>query len=155
MPRDASSYSQRTMRKAAKLLYRIAAILFLLFAAGHTAGFLTFHPATAEAIAVQEGMRRVGFEFSGNTATWYGLFTGFGLFVSGYQLFTAFLAWRLSRASGAEVAMARSLGWALFGMQVVNLALCVRYFGSIQVIFATMCAATVGAAALQTRPAPE
>ena len=47
------------MRKVAKVLYRIAAVLFLLFAAGHTAGFLTFHPQATDAIAVQEAMHRV------------------------------------------------------------------------------------------------
>jgi hypothetical protein len=38
----------------ATLLYRIAAGLFILFAIGHTSGFLSFRPSTGEGLAVLE-----------------------------------------------------------------------------------------------------
>jgi hypothetical protein len=140
------------MRKMAKAFYRVAAVLFLLFAAGHTAGFLTFRPESAEALAVLEGMKRVQFDFGGASATWMGFYTGFGLFVSGYLLFSAFLAWFLSNAKEIEIDMARTLAWGLVALQVVNIGLCVRYFGPVQAVFATACAASLGLAALRTRP---
>ena len=140
------------MRKGAKVLYRIAAVLFLLFAAGHTAGFLTFRPKEADALAVLDGMNRVHFAAGSTTVTWGGFYTGFGLFVSAYLLFSVCVAWRLSNASDAEAAMARSVAWALFAVQLVNIGVCARYFGPVQVTFAAACAATVGLAALQTRP---
>jgi len=46
----------------ATLLYRIAAVLFLLFAIGHTVGFLTFKPPNPEAIAVRDSMENVRFQ---------------------------------------------------------------------------------------------
>jgi hypothetical protein len=137
--------------RKAKVFYRIAAILFLLFAAGHTVGFLTFRPATADALAVLEGMKGVHFDFGGSSTTWNGFYTGFGLFVSAYLLFSMFLAWRLSYATGAEAAMARTIAWALFAVQIANIGLCLRYFGPVQAVFAIACAVTVGLAAMQTR----
>jgi len=144
--------SDQAMRKMAKPLYRIAAVLLFLFAAGHTAGFLTFRPKTADALAVLEGMKRVQFDFGGASATWMGHYTGFGLLVSAYLLFSAMLAWFLGNAKEIEMAIARTLAWTLVAFQLVNIGLCVRYFGPVQAVFATACAASLGWAALQTRP---
>lgn len=47
----------------ATLPYRIAAGVLLLFAVGHTLGFLTFRPASAEGLAVYDAMNSVRFEF--------------------------------------------------------------------------------------------
>jgi hypothetical protein len=140
--------NQQPMGKMAKPLYRVAAVLFLLFAAGHTAGFLTFRPDSADALAVLEGMKRVHFDVNGTSVTWIGFYTGFGLFVSVYLLFSAFLAWRLGSSQKDEANLARTLGWMLFIVQLVNIALCIRYFGVVQAAFAAACAASVGAAAL-------
>jgi len=46
----------------ATLLYRIASVLLILFAAGHTIGFLNFTPPTAEGIAVRDAMQNVQFK---------------------------------------------------------------------------------------------
>lgn len=140
------------MKKAATLSYRIAAVLFVLFASGHTAGFLTFRPKSAEGLAVLENMRQVHFKFGSTTDTWLNFYTGFGLFVSVYMIFSIFLAWRLSNTQPGEIAMARALAWVLFGVQVANVAVCYAYFGPVQVAFAAACAATIGFAAVQTRP---
>lgn len=50
----------------ATLLYRIASILVLLFALGHTVGFLKFKPPTAEGIAVRDAMANVHFQVRGH-----------------------------------------------------------------------------------------
>jgi hypothetical protein len=139
------------MGKRAKTLYRVAAVLFLLFAAGHTAGLLTFRPTAPDAIAVLDGMNRVHFDFGGTSGSWMGFYTGFGLFVSVYLLFSALLAWRLGNAGEGEANMARTVGWMLCAVQLVNVGLCLRYFGPVQAAFAAACAASVGVAALLTR----
>lgn len=139
------------MGKGAKTLYRVAAVLFLLFAAGHTAGFLTFRPTAADAIAVLDGMNRVHFDMGGTSASWMGFYTGFGLFVSVYLLFSALLAWRLGSAGEVEATIVRTIAWMLFVAQLVSIGLCLRYFGPVQAAFAAACAASVGGAALLTR----
>ena len=74
------------------LLYRIASILLVLFAAGHTAGFLRFVPPSAEGIAVRDAMHNVRFALHGGSYSYGGFYDGFGLSVSVYLLFSAFLA---------------------------------------------------------------
>jgi pheromone shutdown protein TraB len=140
------------MNKMTKTLYRAAAVIFLLFATGHTAGFLTFRPKSPDGLAVFESMRSVRFQFGGSSGSWLGFYTGFGLFVSVYMIFSIFLAWRLSNTRPGEISMARTLAWILFAVQLANVAVCFAYFGPVQVAFAAACAATIGFAALQTRP---
>ena len=55
----------------ATLLYRIASVSFVLFAAGHTFGFLNFKPPTAEGMALRDAMNNV--HFGANLS--YGPFT--------------------------------------------------------------------------------
>jgi hypothetical protein len=133
----------------ARLLYRIAAFLFILFAAGHSAGILSFRPASADALAVWNGMNNV--HIDGTTATYSGFYTGFGLFASAYLLFSAFLCWRLGGAKDTEVELVRSVAWMLLTVQVVNIVLCIHYFGPLQALFAAACAFCLVAATVKTR----
>ena len=47
---------------SATLLYRIAAVVFVLFAFGHTFGFLSFRPPSLEGRAVYDSMNNVHFQ---------------------------------------------------------------------------------------------
>jgi hypothetical protein len=67
----------------ATLPYRIASVLFVLFAAGHTFGFLNFKPPTAEGLAVRDAMNNVHY---GANLSYGGFFVGFGLCVTVYML---------------------------------------------------------------------
>jgi hypothetical protein len=79
----------------ATLLYRIASVLLILFAVGHTIGFLKFKPPTAEGLAVHDAMNKVHFQVRGKNYSYGGFYVGFGLFNSVYLLFSALLAWHL------------------------------------------------------------
>jgi hypothetical protein len=85
----------RNLTMSATVLYRVSAVILLLFAAGHTLGFLTFKPPSAEGLAVREAMNSVPLQVGGQTFTYGGFYRGFGLFVSTYLLFCAYLAWHL------------------------------------------------------------
>jgi hypothetical protein len=119
----------------ARNLYRACAIVFVLFAAGHTIGFLTFRPKTAEALAVYDGMRDVHFAFGSTSATWAGLYTGFGLFVTACMLFFACLAWQIGGWSATNPSAARQGGYTLLAVQLANVLICLIYFGAAQVVF--------------------
>lgn len=95
--------------------YRIAAGLFLLSAAAHTVGVLTMTPPTAEAIAVHDAMNNVHFTVNGSTFSYGGFYTGFGLFISAYLIFSAFLAWRLGAFAIDYPKAIGTLGWSFFG----------------------------------------
>jgi hypothetical protein len=78
----------------ASLLYRIASVLLLLFAAGHTLGFRQVDPRWG-VDALIESMKATHFQIQGMSVTYWGFFTGFGLFVSVFLVFAAVLAWQL------------------------------------------------------------
>jgi hypothetical protein len=108
--------------------FRIAAILLVLSAAGHTYGFLNFKPPTAEGLAVLDSMQRVRFEADGASFTYGGFYTGFGLFVTVYMLFSAFLSWHLSRLSTTDPKAIGSLAWAFCAVGVASFVLGLIYF---------------------------
>lgn len=128
----------------AALLYRIAAVIFILFALGHTFGFLGFKPPTAEGLAVRESMERVHFTVSGETFSYGGFYRGFGLTITAYLLFLAFLTWQMGRI--ANVALA----WGLVVLQVVMLVLSWMYFASIPTIMSAVLTVCLGWAAWLT-----
>jgi hypothetical protein len=131
------------------MLYRISAFLFMLFAGLHTAGFMTFRPSSAAALAVWNGMNDV--HIDGTSATYSGFYRGFGLFASAFLVFSAFLLWRLSSARDSEADLVRSIAWMLLTVQVVNIVLCIHYFGPLQALLAVACAFSLAAAGVKTR----
>jgi hypothetical protein len=133
----------------AKLPLRISSFILLLFAIGHTAGFLTFRPASPAALEVLEAMRRVPFDFGGKTVHWIDLYTGFGLAISVSGIFSTIVAWRLSTATIAETPLARTVAWLLCATQIANVVLCMRYFGLVQSGFSLVCSATLSWGALR------
>jgi len=135
------------------LLYRIASILFVLFAAGHTFGFLRFVPPTAEGIAVRDAMHNVHFAVHGSTYSYGGFYDGLGLSITVYLLFFAFLAWHLGQLAARHPAAIGALAWVFCAMQVVQLVLCLKYFGVPPVVFSTVIMLCLGIAAWRVRPA--
>src|SRR5438552_18678236 len=89
------SEERRNTPMKAIWLYRTAAVLLILFAAGHTFGFLNFKAPTAEGVAVFDAMNHVRFTARGATYSYGDFYRGFGLYISVYLLFSAFLAWHL------------------------------------------------------------
>src|SRR5260370_29748350 len=80
----------------ATLLYGIAAGLFVLFAAGHTVGFLRFRPASPEGRAVWDSMHTVRVQLGRGSFTYGGVYVGVGLYNTVFPLFSAGLAWHFS-----------------------------------------------------------
>jgi hypothetical protein len=112
----------------ARLPYRIAAVVLLLFAAGHTVGFLSFRPASAEGLAVYDAMNKVSFDFNGALRSYAEFYVGFGLQVSAYLIFSAFLAWHLGWLAANQPRAIGLLAWAFAAVQLAVLVLSVLYF---------------------------
>ena len=149
-------------------LYRIAAILLILFATAHTFGFLKFIPPTSEGRAVLDGMNTVSLQ-PGSVYTFGGFYRGFGLFVTAYLLFSAYLAWylgssarRLSVAAAPTAGIpatavptpAGSLPWVFFFLQLVSLAITCKYFPAPPIISFALVALFSGLAAALMRSVP-
>jgi hypothetical protein len=125
----------------ATLLYRIASALFILFAAGHTFGFLSFKPASPEGLAVRDAMNTVHFHMNGSSFTYGGFYTGFGLYATVYLLFSAFLAWHLGDLARSNPSAIGALAWVFVAAQVASLVLSWRYFLLPPVILSALVAA--------------
>jgi hypothetical protein len=107
---------------------RIAAGLMVLFAIGHTYGFWTFRPQTAEGRAVWDAMNNVHFSESGSTFSYGGFYKGFGLSISATQIFIAWLTWLLASMAKRGSTDACTIAWGLFAVQCVGFVLSLLYF---------------------------
>ena len=137
----------------ATLLYRIAAIVLVLFAAGHTFGFLSFRPSSAEGLAVYNAMNSVRFDFNGAVRSYSDFYTGFGLMVTAYLLFCAFLAWHLGGLAASQSKTIGGLAWAFVAVQLASLALSVIYFFLLPALLSAVVLVCLLVAAWQIRKA--
>ena len=95
----------------APMFYRIAAVLLLLFAVGHTLGFRQSDPAWG-VDAVVGSMRSIHFDVQGFNRTYWDLFVAAGFSVGVLYLFAAILAWQLGGLPAATLALMRGTAWA-------------------------------------------
>lgn len=135
-------------------LFRIAAVLLLLFAAGHTYGFLSLVPPTPEAAAVRSSMDTVTFNIHGKSFSYGGFYLGFGLFISAFYFFLAILSWRLGSMAKRAAPDTRFLGGLLTLLMIIGFGLAMRFFGGAPAILSALAAITLGAATLTTPAAP-
>ena len=96
----------------ASLFYRIAAVLLLLFAVGHTLGFRESDPAWG-IDTLLGSLRSVHFDVQGFSRTYWDLFVAAGFSLGGFYLFAAVLAWQLGGLPAATLVRMRLTLWAL------------------------------------------
>jgi hypothetical protein len=132
---------------ASTWLYRVAAIVFVLFAVDHTYGFLSFRASSADGRAVYEAMNSVHLMEKGRSYTYGGFYRGFGLFATMSMIFWAFLCWHLGELARTNPAGIGALAWAFFALQTAGAALSFLYFGAPAMVLSALVAVLVGAAA--------
>jgi hypothetical protein len=96
---------------------------------------------------VRDAMKSVHFPIDGKEYSYDSFYTGFGLQVTAYLLFSALLAWHLGSLAATSPHAIGFIGWAFFVLQVVGLVLSVVYFFPITWIFSGVVALCVGLAA--------
>ena len=95
----------------ASLLYRVSAVLLLLFALGHTLGFRQSDPKWGVG-SLLNSMRSIHFEVQGFNRTYWDLFVAAGLSVGVFYLFSAILAWKLGGLPAETLRQMRGIAWA-------------------------------------------
>jgi hypothetical protein len=118
----------------ASVFYRIASVLLVLFAVGHTVGFRQSNPSWG-VDALLSSMRSIHFDAQGFNRTYWDFFSAFGLFFSVFLLFAAVLAWLLARLPAETLARVRSIAWALTVSFVAVTALSWRYAFTTPIVF--------------------
>ena len=93
------------------ILYRIAAVLLLLFAIGHTLGFSQSDPHWGVE-AVVSSMHSGHFNVQGFQRTLWDFFMAAGLSVGVLYLFAAVLAWQLGGLPPQTLALMGGVRWA-------------------------------------------
>jgi hypothetical protein len=95
----------------ASIFYRIAAVLLLLFAVGHTLGFRQSDPSWG-VDALLGSMRSIHFEVQGFNRTYWDFFAAAGFSVGVFYLFAAVLAWQLGGLQAETLALMRGTAWS-------------------------------------------
>lgn len=139
----------------ASLFYRIASILLLLFAAGHTWGFRQVDPKWGVDSLISS-MRSIHFNMAGFDRTYWGFFVGFGLFVTVLMLFAAIVAWQLGGLAPATLASMRFTAWGFVVCFAAVTYLSWRYFFTIPLVLSIAILLCLAAAAwISGKPNPK
>ena len=133
------------------LVYRIAAVLLVLFAVGHTLGFQQSDPSWG--VDSLLGLRRSSrFEVQGFTRSYWDLFLAAGFSVGAFYLFSAVLAWQLASLPAETLAGMRLSVWAFALCFAVIALVSFRYLFVIPIVFSVLVTACLIAGAwLSTR----
>jgi hypothetical protein len=118
----------------ASMLYRIAAVLLLLFAVGHTLGFRQSDPRWG-VDALRSSMQSIHFDVQGFNRTYWDFFAAAGFSVGVFYLFAAILAWQLGGLPAATLALMRGTAWAFALSFAAITVVSLRYLFLIPVTF--------------------
>jgi hypothetical protein len=115
----------------ASVFYRIAAVLLVLFEAGHTSGFPWSDPKWGVDLG---SMRSTHFYVMGFSRTYWDFYLGFGLFVSAFLLLAVVLAWQLGGLPPESLARMRGTAWTFALCFAAITVLAWKYFFVIPII---------------------
>ena len=133
----------------ASVLYRIASVLLVLFAVGHTLGFRRTKPEWGVEPLITS-MRQTHFVVDGFSRTYWNFYVGFGLFVSVLLLFAALVAWQLGALPAGALPLMRGTAWAVAICFAVVTFLSWRFFFIAPVVFSFAITVCLIAAALRS-----
>jgi hypothetical protein len=136
----------------ASIFYRIAAVLLLLFAAGHTLGFRQSDPKWG-IDNLLASMHSIHFDAQGFDRTYWDFFVGAGLHVAVFLLFASILAWQLGRLPEEILARVRGIAWSFaLCFAAVTIVSCIYLF-IIPIAFSFLTTLCLSAAAwLSSKP---
>ena len=136
----------------ASLLYRIAAVLLLLFAAGHTLGFRQADPRWGVDVLLAS-MQSIHFDVLGFNRSYWDFFVAAGYSVGIFYLFAAILAWQLGSLPAAVLALMRVTAWAFALCFAAITVVSWKFLFIVPIVFSSTITLCLTAAAwLSTRP---
>jgi hypothetical protein len=130
----------------ASLFYRIAAVLLLFFALGHTLGFRQSDP-TWGVDTLLGSMRSIHFDVQGFSRTYWDLFVAAGFSLGVFYLFAAVLAWQLGSLPVKTLAAMRVTVWAFVLCFAAIAFVSWRYLFILPIVFSLVITACLAAGA--------
>jgi len=132
------------------ILLRIASILALLFAAGHSAG-APWTPAKGMAEqALVTMMKSLHFDAMGAQRTYYDFYFGFGVSISVYMIAQALVLWQAGDVAKANPAAARPLMLTMLASYAALGVITYMYFFVAPLIFSAVICALIAWAWLKS-----
>jgi hypothetical protein len=135
---------------SATLLYRIAAVLLILFAAAHTFGTLIAQPPTPEAAGIRDNMNKA-FSVEGKSYSYGNFYQGLAICITIYLLLLAFLAWHMAGMAGRHPEAIGALGWVLCASKIATMIVAWIYIAPGPAITSALVALVLGLAAWRAR----
>jgi hypothetical protein len=130
----------------ASVLYRIASVLLLFFAVGHTLDFRQSDPSWG-VDTLLASMRSTHFDVQGFSRTYWDLFIAAGLSIGVFYLFTAVLAWQLGGLPAETLARMRGTAWAFAVCFAAITVVSWRYLFLLPIVFSIVITVCLTAAA--------
>src|SRR5262245_44286383 len=130
----------------ASILYRVAAVLLLVFAAGQTLGFRQSDPKWG-VDALLGSMRTIHFDMQGFDRTYWDLFVAAGFCVGVFYLFAAIVAWQLGGLPASTLKLMRGMAWGFALCFAAVTVVSWRYLFVIPIVFSSAITICLTAAA--------
>jgi hypothetical protein len=124
----------------ASLFLRIAAVMTLLYCAGHTAGMPWTPYTSPEAMHVVQAMKNQSFEENGFKGTYSDFYFGFGVMISAFLLVEALVLWQVGSLAKTDAVRVRPIIAAFLVAYIVNAALAWMYFFAVPAVMAAVIA---------------
>jgi hypothetical protein len=137
---------------SATLLYRIAAVLLILFAAAHTFGTLIAQPATPEAAGIRDNMNKT-FAVEGKSYSYGNFYKGLAICITIYLLLLALLAWHMAGMAGRHPEAIGPLGWVVCVTKIATTIVAWVYIAPAPAITSAVVALVLGLAAWRAQTA--
>jgi hypothetical protein len=119
---------------------RGAAVLTLLYCAGHTSGMPWTPYTDLEAASVLDAMKSHSFEAEGFKGTYWDLYFGFGLTISVYLLVQAVVLWQVASVAKTDAMRVRPIVVSFLIAFIINAGLSWKYFFVVPVVMAALIA---------------
>jgi len=130
----------------ASVFYRIASVLLVLFAVGHTLGFRQSDPSWGvDAFLVS--MQSIHFQVQGFSRTYWDLFVAAGFSVGVFYFFAAILAWQLAGLRAETLSQMRVTVWAFAACFAAITLVSWRYLFILPIVFSMVITVCLIAAA--------
>ena len=113
---------------------RIAAIITLLYFAGHTSGYPWTPAVGSGEMPVIEAMKTHSFDVIGTMRTYWDFYVGFGLINGLLMLMLAIMLWQLGAIAKTDAVRVRPIVATLLIGFIVNLVLAIQYFFVIPIV---------------------
>ena len=110
------------------IFLRIAAIITLLYFAGHTSGIPWTPDTGPEAMPVIDAMKSHSFDLIGSMRTYWDFYFGFGVTISLFLLVLAVMLWQLGSMAKTDALRIRGLVASFLVLFIINTVLAWKYF---------------------------